>query len=191
MKIYFTASLTGRKMYLQNYKRIVEELKKFSKDVIYEHILYNDPQKRFKETTEERKEIFRKVENWIKSCDIMVAEISFPSTNVGYEISKAVDEDKPVLALCVEGKMPALLIGAKTDKLRVINYKLPNLSEIIVENIEDLKEQMNTRFNFFIQPVIGHYLNWIAKKRKTPRAVFLRDLIKKAMREDREYQREK
>ena len=191
MKIYFTASLTGRKMYLQNYRRIVEELKKFSKDVIYEHILYTDPKKRFKETQEERTAIFRKIENWIKSVDIVVTEISYPSVNVGYEISRAVDEEKPVLVLHVEGKEPALLLGAKTDKLRVIGYKLSNLREVIAENLEDLKEQMDTRFNFFIQPAIGRYLDWIAKKRKTPRAVFLRELIKKALREDKEYQREK
>jgi len=38
MKIYFTASLTGKKEYLNNYKKIVQYLKKLKCKVFYEQI---------------------------------------------------------------------------------------------------------------------------------------------------------
>ncbi len=190
MKIYFTATISGRKIYKKNFETIVREIKKMGYTVIADHILKTDPKERLKETLEERKRMVGKIESWIKNSDIMVTEVSYPSTNVGYEISKALDEEKPVLALHVEGKCPFLLLGVKSDKLRMASYNLSNIREVLEINIEDLRDQVDTRFNFFISPDISRYLNWIAKKRKTPRAVFLRGLIKKAMKEDKRYQKE-
>ena len=39
MKIFFTASLSGKKLYLENYRKIVEVLEGLGHKVIYEHIL--------------------------------------------------------------------------------------------------------------------------------------------------------
>ena len=66
-------------------------------------------------------------------------------------------------------------------------YNGLDLREVIKRSLEYLSEQMDTRFNFFISPKIGSYLDWIAKKKKTPRAVYLRKLIEKEMKENKEF----
>jgi hypothetical protein len=48
-------------------------------------------------------------------------------------------------------------------------------------------ENIDTRFNFFISPKIGNFLDWIAKKKKLPRAVYLRKLIEDDMDKNKEY----
>lgn len=187
MKIYFTASMGGKKQYGTNYEGIVNVLKKMSYNVIADHILGITESDLIKESVQERKEHFKKVNHWIKEADIVVAEVSHPSTNVGYEISMALDNEKPVLALHVKDRVPVLLIGALSEKLALVSYDLETISDVLHEHIDELRNQMDVRFNFFIPPKIGAYLDWVAKHKKLPRAVFLRRLIEEHMRRNKEY----
>jgi len=36
---------------------------------------------------------------WLKESDVVVAEVTVPSTGVGYELGRAVEMKKPILAL--------------------------------------------------------------------------------------------
>jgi hypothetical protein len=190
MKIYFTASISGKKELVNNYKAIVKSLEDLGNTVIASHILGVNAKDLEKESKEERVKHFNKVKKWIGSSEMMVAEVSHSSTNVGYEISLALEKEKPVLALYIENKAPVLLVGISYDRLALIPYKVNDLKNILKSNIEDLKEQMDVRFNFFISPEIGIYLDWISKHRRIPRAVFLRRLIEEHMQKNKEYKSE-
>jgi len=48
-------------------------------------------------------------------------------------------------------------------------------------------KQQDSRFNFFINPKLLAYLDWIARSKRLPRAVFLRKLIEDRMKQDVEY----
>jgi nucleoside 2-deoxyribosyltransferase len=48
-------------------------------------------------------EIFQKDTGWLRSADVVVAEVSMPSLGVGYELGLAECLHKPVLALYREG----------------------------------------------------------------------------------------
>ena len=60
-------------------------------------------------------------------------------------------------------------------------------TEIIFQAIEKAREKVDVRFNFYISPEIGRYLDWISQRKKLPRSVFLRGLVERHMHADKEY----
>lgn len=187
MKILFTTSLTGKKFYLNNYKEIVEVLEKGGHKVISNHILKTTRSEIEKESSRERQEYHKKLHHWINQSDLVVVEVSYPSTGVGYILTYALEKGKPVLALHVEEKIPITLMSEPSDKLILASYSLNDLPKILPGLVKEAKENMDVRFNFFISPRIGCYLDWIAKKKKVPRAVYLRRLIEEDMKKSKEY----
>ena len=64
----------------------------------------------------------------------------------------------------------------------LIEYIPSEISEVLDYAIEDVSEKIDIRYNFFISPKTVRFLDYIAKVKKTPRAVFLRQLIEKDMK---------
>lgn len=187
MKTYFVASIAGKSKYFKNYQSIVATLKKQGLDVICEDVM-NTTENEVSSLSDDRKvKHYKDVLKWINSTDILVTEVSYPSINIGHEISVALEKGKPVIALYTGENEPHLLQGLVSDKLLILHYDLDNISSVLRGAIEDAKDQMDVRFNFFISPKIGAYLDWIAKNRKLPRAVFLRRLIEEHMAKNKSY----
>ena len=188
MKIYFTASLTGKKYYEENYKKIVSYLKEFGHKVIAEHILHGSKEKVLKETREEKLVYLKWLNKRIKKCDVMIAEVSYPSTSVGYEISLAMEKGKPVIAMYSEkgGDCPLVIKGlgetTKEEELMLLRYNFKNLKEVLKENIDFIKARsLNKRFTMLLSPKIVGYLDKIFKNEKIPRSVYIRKLIEEDM----------
>ncbi len=120
MKIYFAGSIRGGRQNKETYGFIVNYLKKYG-SVLSEHI-------GSLELTEggERLDnvlIYNRDMAWIKSSDVMVAEVSTPSIGVGYEIREAEGADKKILCLYnnnINTRISAMIAGNK--KLVVRNY---------------------------------------------------------------------
>jgi hypothetical protein len=188
VKIYFTASLTGRQTLDGNYRGIVSELRKLGYKVFAEHIIADNAiQVAVSQTKEEGKKFYRKMHDWVIGSDLVVAEISYPSVSVGHEISFALELGKSVLVLCMPGRKSLLLEASDDKKLMMVEYTLENLAEVLPKAVEEAKKNMDVRFNFFVSPRILGYLDWVAEKKRTPRSVFLRQLIEKEMRKDKTY----
>ena len=68
-----------------------------------------------------------------------------------------------------------------------MNYTLDNLEEVVDEALDLVGEQVDTRFNFFISNRLSSYLDWIAKNKRIPRAVYLRQSISKEMRKNKDF----
>ncbi len=77
---------------------------------------------------------------WIKKADAIIAEVTNPSLGVGYEIAKAEEWDKPVLALFRNDdnrKLSAMIDGA--PGVRVCNYiDLAEAKEAIDQFLDSL-----------------------------------------------------
>jgi len=189
MKIYFVGSIRGKKRYLKNYEAIIKTLEKLGHKV-KDNTINLDPAYVNEPSDKEKVKFYRKVLSAISWADIVLAEGSFPSMGVGYEISLALEKGKLVLVLHEEDNAPYFLEGVGSDKLEVTKYNLGNLKEILVESIDYLSGQQDVRFNFFVSPKIVRYLDFISKIKKLPRAVYLRNLIEKDMEKDKEYLKE-
>ena len=181
MNIYFTASIVGKKHYLQNYLKIIEILKKENHKIIYEHIIDSKMEEVDLQTEEKRKVFHQKLKNWIMEADCVVVETSFPSISVGFEISLALNLGKRVLILYTKDA-PTLLSSYENERLICSKYRYEDLKETLDEFINYVRGKSEHRFTFFINSRIAHFLEQISRKKRIPKSVYIRSLIEKEMK---------
>ncbi len=114
MRIYFAGSISGGRGDVALYGQIIEHLKLYG-EVLTEFIGEVSLSGMGEEHNSD-KHIHDRDMNWLLSSDVIVAEITTPSLGVGYEIGRALENGKKILALYrnIEGKrISAMIKGAK------------------------------------------------------------------------------
>lgn len=189
MKVYFSASRFYRDKFREVYKLIADQLQDQGYEVFDRANV--DPAIEPKKVSEKEKIQLHK--DFVKALDLSdfsIFEASYPSTiHIGHEITIAIQKGKPVVVLygCEGDKEPLMFKGLGGEKVIWVEYDLSNLKPRLQKAIEKAKKMQDVRFNFFVSPKHLEYLDWVAKKKMIPRAVFLRDLIEKEIKKDREY----
>jgi len=118
--------------------------------------------------------------------DFFIADLEQGNTNLGYLISQALKNKKPVLGFYKQSKTRPILPSAN-HKLSIAPYVKENLEEVIKEFLEILPNQQ-IRFNFFIPSDIENYMDWRSFQYKQTKAEFLRGLIRDQIQKDKNYQ---
>ena len=163
---------------------MIKTLKDLGHTVISDHVLNNSIEEMDAWTTKDRTEYHRKMSKAITTCDLAVCEVSFPSTiSIGHEVTLALDKGKPVIGLYQPGKEPGVLQGIHSDKFMMYEYDAKNLAEVLEYAMDEASEKIDVRYNFFISPKMARFLDVVAKDKKLPRAVYLRQLIEEDMKE--------
>ena len=127
MKIYFAGSIRGGRQEEGTYLKLIDNLATYGQ-VLTEHV-----GKKGIDISEEKNSnefIYERDIDWLKSCDVMVADVTVPSLGVGYEIAYAESINIPILCLFNKShKKPlsAMIIG--NQKLECSYYT--NLNEAI------------------------------------------------------------
>lgn len=119
MKIYFAGAIRGGREKADTFAKIADELEKHG-EILDKHVA--NPNVNELEANRPFEEIYQRDINWIKECDIVVAEVSTPSLGVGYEISYAEHLGKKIVCLCDETVRVSAMIGGN-NKLELIRYK--------------------------------------------------------------------
>ena len=189
MQVYFVASsrLVGKDadLYVQIYKTISSENKMVSDKVL--KWIKSGIKDLSQESIETKKENYSHVVKCIKKADIVIMEISGHSVSMGYILSKALEENKPVIVLYTANLNPVFVQGIVNSKLILAQYCKENIEKVISDSINKAKCLVDMRFNFFVSPKILNYLDWVAQRRMIPRSVFLRSLIEREMKKDKNY----
>ena len=113
MNIYFACSITGGREFEQIYQTLVTALIEDGHVVPTAHLA--EPGVQAVEALIEPSEVYRRDVDWIRGCDVLVAEVSMPSHGVGYEIGFSLGLRKPVLALYQEGRRVSKMICGNPD----------------------------------------------------------------------------
>lgn len=184
MKVYFTAPLEGKEQYKEEYSLIVDTLKNHGAHV---RSIFDSSIGLTDQSSIDKNKAYEKINRLLKGADLVVAEISYPSVRVGYEISAALAAGKPVLALRLAGTRTNVLEGHPDEKFKMEEYEKKTLDPLLEKWLKTVNDLADIRFNFFIPPRLVSYLDWISKARRIPRAVYLRGLIEKEMKSDRKY----
>jgi hypothetical protein len=187
MKIFFTASIHGKKQYEENYRRIVKLVSVTEHTITADHILDTTHQDMVGWDAQKDLDFHTWVMKEIKQCDAMIADTSYASTSVGYLISLAVQAGKPVVIFHSGEEEPHLFptLEETNDRLAVVRYKtLADLDREVPLMIDFITGAQDVRFNFFISPDLSTYLDRVARKQRVPRSVFLRKLIDENMTKD-------
>ena len=112
-KIYFAGSIRGGREDANLYKQIIEYIQRSHK-VLTEHI-----GNRSLSTTSKGREADEKIylqdTEWLRGCDLVIAECTSPSLGVGYELAYAERHHKPCFILYDKSRthLSAMLTGNK------------------------------------------------------------------------------
>ena len=120
-KIYFACSIRGGRDEAGLYANLVEFLKPKC-DLLTE--IFADENLTVEGMNKPSQEIWSIDLRWIKDSDAVIAEVTNPSLGVGYEIAKAEEWGKPVLALFKDDgtkKLSAMIDGS--SKTVTVKYK--------------------------------------------------------------------
>jgi len=187
MKIYFSASRYYKKDYVSSYKRIVDLLNKGGYEVSdSSNLRLASLGERLSD--KEKVDLYTQMEKMMDKSEVCVFEASYPSTiHIGHEITLAMTKNKPVVVFFAKGREPLLFRGLKEDKVYWVEYEAKNIEKKFREVMELANKNIDVRFNFFVSPKILNYLDWVSKNRMVPRSVFLRELIEKEMKKDKDF----
>ncbi|MBQ6285332.1 MAG: nucleoside 2-deoxyribosyltransferase [Bacilli bacterium] len=115
MKFYFAGSIRSGRNKLNVFIEINKILNKYG-NVLDKHVASPNVFEIEKNNSEE--DIYIRDINWIKECDILVAEASTPSLGVGYEIAYAESLNKQIICIYDENtNLTAMIRGNKNIKL--------------------------------------------------------------------------
>ena len=136
MKIYFSGSIRGGRDDAKIYNQIITYLKNFGK-VLTEHI--GDSSLDSSGEKNDDASIHNKDMEFLMECDVVVAEVTNPSLGVGYEIGRAIENNKKVICIYREiknKKISAMILGSKG----ILSFKyqdLESLKKILSTNIKN------------------------------------------------------
>lgn len=179
MKIAFLASIYATLPYKEHYFAIIDYLSKHGHSV--SHLL--SVGQTFTGWSQEKKEdLLTNFYKSIRQCDLAIAECSFPSINIGYEISHAIQHEKEIIILkSIDKDLPAVISDTLySDKNPYIyEYNKNTLFPILKEALQFNAPKKYKKFNVLFTPNMTAKLNLISKKKNLPKSVYIRQLIEK------------
>ena len=129
MKIYFSASISGGRKYLETYKEIVRYLKSYGHYILTEHIVLDNLLELEKKLTPSS--VYERDMKLLTECDAVIAEVSNPSLGVGYEICRALHLEKPTLCLFRKNIFVSWMIIGNTSPLITLG-EYENKTELFI-----------------------------------------------------------
>ncbi len=119
MKFYFAGAIRGGREKLNIFIKINELLEKYG-EVLDKHVA--NPNVFELEKNVSHEERYKRDIDWIKECDILVAEASTPSLGVGYEIAYAEKLGKRIICVYDEQvTLSSMICGNNYNE--IIKYK--------------------------------------------------------------------
>jgi len=181
VKIYFTASAKYKDKRKKVYQRIVSYLQKESHEV-FEKVLSTHLPDVSRISAREIKAWHQKWSAYIRECDLVIFEGSYPSTiHIGFELGLILAKGKPTVLLFQEGKDPTLISQIYSNRLVKSEYTEDNLEEVIAWCLEEVEKISHRRFTFYISPEIDEFLDRVSDKKTISRSKYIRALIEKEM----------
>lgn len=124
------------------------------------------------------KEAYQDSVEAIAKADVVIADTTFRSFSVGYQVATAVQMKKPTLVLHQEGTQDSFFASGIEVGVSYNEFTPENVKEIIKRFLKENDIQAkDMRFNFFIDRPIYNYLRWAAYKTGKTKAEILRELV--------------
>lgn len=186
MKIGFLTSVRGKSKFEKQYSTILQYLEKQRHEVVHNLALTEDQLAPM--TYPQREELFLRFYKQLLDCDLVVAECSMQSIQVGYGLSFLRDHGKPIIALSIRGVDNDL--GQMTDlfssieNIEICEYTEENLVEMLEEALLYMEPHVDKRFTMIFPAHLLAKVEDVAKKKKLPKAVYIRQLIEKDLIEE-------
>lgn len=134
-KIFLSGSIRGGRQLLETYSLICDILGEAGAEVLSWHVA--DPELENVEMRMTEEEIYARDLGLLVKSDALIAEVTVPSTGVGYEICRALVQRIPVLCLySPDAAVSAMVLGNPDSLLEARAYPdKASLKKIITEFI--------------------------------------------------------
>ncbi|MBC7086710.1 MAG: nucleoside 2-deoxyribosyltransferase [Methanomethylovorans sp.] len=130
MKVFFSGSIRGGRELLPVYQYICSIITSNGYEVISNHVV--DPQLEKVESSMNEREIFERDMLLLDQSSCLIAEVSIPSTGVGYEICTAVYRGIPILCLYMSGSQVSSMILGNPYILHQVYFKQEELETTVL-----------------------------------------------------------
>lgn len=175
LNVYFSASSSELESRKDLYMSILESIKSLGAELTYNWL--NDKEKL------KPSKIFEKASEAIKSADVIIAEITYPSTGVGQQIGLALSWKIPVIALhqLNNPEVSRFAVGMESPYLQVKEYNPDNIQSILDESLSSVVNKQFERFNFISTKEINDYLGENSSKQNISKSQYLRRIVREWM----------
>ena len=113
MKIYFAASIRGGRDDIEIYSKLIKLLQNYG-TVLTEHVADANLSNKGESQLNDQ-DIHDRDMRWLLESDIIVAEVTNPSLGVGYELGRAIENNKKVICLYnkkMNKNISAMILGS-------------------------------------------------------------------------------
>jgi nucleoside 2-deoxyribosyltransferase len=183
MKIYVSLPLDFEEKDMKAFMEGVSHLKKLGHNVV-------DTTGHNAKSKENAEKLFSHSDKSLKDTDIVIAEVSKSDSKVGYEIAKAFNEKKFVIALENENavdKVNPIVHGNTSKNLMHTKYHKDNITAIIEESVKEAAKRLDSKFILIISPEIDRYLDWSSTTKRMHKAQIVRNALEQMMKKDKDY----
>ena len=179
MKIFYTASFSGKEKYQKYYDLVLAALEKTGVEVIspekgnYKRAL--STRERSKWSHQPKIEHYEAIRNGITLADAVVIEISNEDFQLGHEATLAIHAKKPVLCLSLHEDFSEKINNRYFHGARYNEY---DVEEVVAEFVKRARREfLKERFNLFLSAAQVKYLHKQAAAAGIPSSEYLRELI--------------
>lgn len=175
LHVYFSASSSNLKKRKPLYSSIIESIRRLGVNLTYNWIADKE--------VLNSSGVFEKALEGIKTAEVVIAEISYPSIGVGQQITLALNQKIPVIALYQknEPKVSRFALGMKSPYLTLKQYKIDNLDIILKKSLDEAIKKRFVKFNFISTKEINDYLEKMSSSLNISKSQFLRGIISDQM----------
>ncbi len=113
----------------------------------------------------------------ISQSELCLFECTRESFSLGFLIEKALEMEKPVIALGAKNHLPQFIKSVESEKFQAVEYTKNNLVKVIKTAINAAALLSDKRFNFFVSSNMLAYINKMSKKLGVTKSTFIRNLI--------------
>jgi len=191
MKIYFTSSITG----LTQYRDICSQISNYLKEKdhkVYDDFLSIDKREDIAYTKSKSHFVYDYIVKHIKNSDIFIAEMSYRSAPVSYQLTYAIENNIPSLYLVDKktGSLPhGVFRGNPSRYLIIKEYTKNNIEKILDEFLEKSKKLLMRRFNFILPAELDEYLGVASAIERISKGEYLRKIIEEKRDSDKRFQK--
>lgn len=193
MKVFYTTSASFKQDFADTFFKKTVNYLRFK--IGQKNLKVNNYTPNFTEVAKES-ELLRKMkenEKAIKTSDVVVADMTQSSGNLGYQVALAVAEHKAILIL--RNKNDKQLESHNPLNTPAVNknivYKEYSSEEDITKHVDQFleaaKAKIDTKFILIIPAEIDRYLNWVSDFRRMHKAQVVRQALEKEMSRDKDW----
>lgn len=176
MKVYFGASLRGKREFGNEYSMIAKTIEELDQELLVNTVELATPEKVSQETADESQNWYKKMISWINQANVCVYEVSYNSLGIGHEIGIALHKGKQVIALHIPEKRPYVIESIPNDRVQVIEYTVSDLKSQLKHAFEIAEKQLDYRFTMLLPGEIMAHLERVSETGKS-RSEYIRQLI--------------